>query len=43
MHRAVEKLQAQGIKTIDVTMDRWRGHQGIDKQNEALAYLVAGD
>jgi ABC-type Fe3+ transport system substrate-binding protein len=37
-----QKLQAGGVKTIDVTMDWWRSHPGIDKQNEALAKLVAG-
>jgi ABC-type Fe3+ transport system substrate-binding protein len=42
MHQAVAALNAQGIKTIDVTMDWWRSHQGIDKQNEELAKLVAG-
>jgi ABC-type Fe3+ transport system substrate-binding protein len=42
MHKAVQKLQAEGIKTIDVTMDWWRSHPGIDKQNEGLAKLVAG-
>jgi ABC-type Fe3+ transport system substrate-binding protein len=41
MHQAVQKLQGEGVKTIDVTMDWWRGHQGIDKQNEELAKLVA--
>ena len=28
MHQAVQKLQADGVKTIDVTMDWWRGHRG---------------
>jgi ABC-type Fe3+ transport system substrate-binding protein len=42
MHQAVQKLQADGVKTIDVTMDWWRGHEDIDKQNQALAKLVAG-
>jgi hypothetical protein len=37
----VEKLKAEGIKTIDVTMDWWRSHEGIDKENQALAKLVA--
>jgi ABC-type Fe3+ transport system substrate-binding protein len=41
MHQAVEKLKAEGVTTIDVTMDWWRSHQGIDKQNEELAKLVA--
>ena len=40
MHQAVQKLHDEGIKTIDVTMDWWRSHQGIDKQNEELAKLV---
>jgi ABC-type Fe3+ transport system substrate-binding protein len=42
MHQAVAALNARGVKTIDVTMDWWRSHPGIDKQNEALAKLVAG-
>ena len=42
MHQAVAALNARGIKTIDVTMDWWRSHPGIDKANEALAKLVAG-
>jgi ABC-type Fe3+ transport system substrate-binding protein len=42
MHQAVAELTAKGIKTIDVTMDWWRSHPGIDKENEAMAKLVAG-
>ncbi|HEY3919346.1 MAG TPA: extracellular solute-binding protein [Stellaceae bacterium] len=42
MHQAVAALNAHGVKTIDVTMDWWRSHPGIDKANEALAKLVAG-
>ena len=42
MHQAVAALTVRGIKTIDVTMDWWRSHPGIDKENEALAKLVAG-
>lgn len=42
MHQAVQQLQAQNIKTIDVTMDWWRSHPGIDKENTDLAKLVAG-
>ncbi len=42
MHQEVAALTAQGIKTIDVTLDWWRGHPGIDKANQELAKLVAG-
>ncbi len=42
MHQAVAELTAKGIKTIDVTMDWWRSHPGIDKANEEMAKLVAG-
>ena len=42
MHQAVQQLQAQNIKTIDVTMDWWRSHPGIEKENIDLAKLVAG-
>lgn len=42
MHQAVAALNARGVKTIDVTMDWWRSHPGIDKANQALAKLVAG-
>ena len=42
MRQAVQQLQAQNIKTIDVTMDWWRSHPGIEKANIDLAKLVAG-
>ena len=42
MHQAVAALNTEGIKTIDVTMDWWRSHPGIDKANQELAKLVAG-
>lgn len=42
VHQQVQQLQAQGIKTIDVTMDWWRSHPGIEQANIALAKLVAG-
>jgi ABC-type Fe3+ transport system substrate-binding protein len=42
MHQAVAALNAKDVKTIDVTMDWWRGHSDIDKANQELAKLVAG-
>lgn len=40
--KQVAELKARGVKTIDVTMDWWRSHEGIEKQNAELAKLVAG-
>ena len=42
IRQQVQALHARGIKTIDVTMDWWRGHPGIEQANIALAKLVAG-
>jgi hypothetical protein len=35
-----ETLEKQGIKFVDVTMDWWRSHPGIDRINEGLAKIV---
>ncbi len=41
MHQQVEAIRAKGIQPIAVTIDWWRAHPGIDKDNAALAKLVA--
>ncbi len=40
VRREVSRLEANGVKFIDVTIDWWRAHPGLDEANTALAKLV---
>ncbi len=40
VHAQADALAAKGIKFIDVTIDWWRSHPGLDAANNALAKLV---
>ncbi len=40
VHKEADALAAKGVNFIDVTIDWWRGHPGLDAANTALAKIV---
>jgi len=38
--KQIEELEASGVRFVDVTIDWWQSHPGIDQANEELAKII---